>query len=302
MAEMRLPANAAVPGLVSIVMPAYNAAQVIGEAISSVLAQTYSHWELLITDDGSSDATAVVVRQFGDARIQLRQQSNQGVSAARNLGLDVARGEFITFLDADDALPPRSLEARVQLLQSDPCVDVVDGVFIVCGPEISQQLQQRQPGERGPLLPRLLKLDEHVFRNVCFFCRRCLLGQVRFQPGMTHAEDLLFLIELAALQHPIYAGVDEATYLYRTGRSSAMANLNGWERGYLSLLKQLRTIPQLRWHQCLPTHLRITRILLATWFKRRQPIRALSAASQALMLALPLGSIESAAACRWRSE
>ena len=287
MAETGFSALAEVQGMVSVVMPAFNAAKVIGEAISSVLAQTYPHWELLITDDGSNDDTAVVVRSFNDSRIQLVQQSNQGVSAARNRGLEIARGEFITFLDADDALPPRSLESRVQLLLREPSVDVVNGIFIVTGPKLTMQLKQRLPGSRGLLLPSLLRLDQRVFHNVCFLFRKCLLGQVRFQSGMTHAEDLLFFIELAARNNPTFAPVADATYLYRTGMNSAMANLDGWERGYFQLLHQLRRIPQVSWRQRLPTHLRIARILLATWLRRKQPIRGLSVASHALALALP---------------
>ncbi|MCS5704705.1 glycosyltransferase family 2 protein [Synechococcus sp. FGCU-3] len=273
------------PGLVSIVTPAYNAAFAIREAIQSVLLQSYSSWELLIIDDGSTDTTAEVVRSFKDPRIQLIQQRNQGVSAARNCGLDAARGEFITFLDADDALPPRSLEARVQLLQRDPEIDVVDGVFIVCGPELGTELKHRRPGPRGPLLPRLLRLDEQVFRGVCFLFRRHLLGHLRFQAGMSHAEDLLFFIQLAAVHQPIYAPVAEATYRYRTGSSSAMSNLDGWEKGYLQLLQHLHRIPHLSWHQLLPPHRRIARILLATWLSKMDPIRAITSAGRALLSA-----------------
>ena len=268
-------------------MPAFNSEGVIGEAIDSVLNQTYPFWELLITDDGSTDATATVVHSFDDPRIKLIQQSNRGVSVARNRSLDIASGEFITFLDADDGLPPKSLESRVQLLQREQNVDVVDGVFVVCGPELSTILKTRYPGPRGPLLPKLLRLDDRVFRGACFMFRRSLLGHLRFQPGMTHAEDLLFFIELAATHRPNYAPVSEATYLYRTGLGSAMANLDGLERGYFQLLQQLRRFPQLSWRQRLPTHLRIARVLLATWLRQSRPLKGLSAASRVLALALP---------------
>ena len=275
-------------GIVSVITPAYNSAPFIAEAIQSVILQTYPYWEMLITDDGSTDSTAEIVRSFEDGRIRLLQQSNQGVSSARNCGLDIARGDFITFLDADDVLPPKSLESRVKLLQRDQDVDVVDGVFIVCGPELSIHMKTRLPGLRGPLLPRLLNLDERVFRGVCFLFRRTLLGQLRFQPGMSHSEDLLFFIELAAMHRPIYAPVGEATYHYRTGLGSAMANLDGMERGYFQLLKQLRRIPELSCRQRLPTHLRIARILLATWLRQRRPIRGLMAASRALLMSFPM--------------
>lgn len=276
-----------VPGLVSVVMPVLNGSACIAEAINSVLAQSYSHWELLITDDGSSDRTLDVVHAFEDSRIHVFRQSRQGVSAARNCSLELASGEFITFLDADDALPPKSLEARIRKLQDDPSVDVVDGVFIVCGADLNMKLRLRNPGSRGPLLPSLLSLDERVFRGVCYLFRRRLLGSVRFQPSMNHSEDLLFFIELAATSNPVYTSVNDATYLYRTGTSSAMTNLDGWEQGYFQLLQQLHRIPQLSWRHRLTAHLHIARILLGTWLRRKQLIRALLSASRALMLALP---------------
>lgn len=278
--------NVLKPGLVSVVMPAYNAASVIGDAIVSVLAQTYPCWELLIVDDGSTDETAAVVCSYKDPRIKLIRQPNCGVSVARNRCLEIAQGEFITFLDADDGLPPRSLESRVKLLQSDQNVDVVDGVFIVCDYDLKKCLVKRYPGRVGPLLPRLLRLDGQVFRNACLMFRRSLLKHVRFHPGMAHAEDLLFLISLAAVNRPIYAPTSEPTYLYRTGNNSAMSNLHGIELGYFQLLQQLKCISQLRWWHRLPTHLRIARILLASWLRRRRPIRGLSAASCALLMLL----------------
>jgi len=92
---------------VSIIMPAYNRATMIGAAIKSVLAQTNPRWELIIIDDGSTDPTAKVVKGFGDRRIQYHYQENAGPSAARNHALELAAGEWICYLDSDDEfLPP----------------------------------------------------------------------------------------------------------------------------------------------------------------------------------------------------
>ncbi|MBK9061442.1 MAG: glycosyltransferase family 2 protein [Flavobacteriales bacterium] len=86
-------------------MPAYNAAEHVREAIMSVQAQTWPNWELVVVNDGSQDATAAILDGLDDARIIVVHQENKGVSAARNTGLDRARGEIIAFLDADDVLP-----------------------------------------------------------------------------------------------------------------------------------------------------------------------------------------------------
>lgn len=96
----------------SIIIPTYNSSSVISCAIESVIAQTYSDWELIIIDDGSSDSTHDICMRYvsGDSRINYIKQTNQGPSSARNHGIDFASGEFITFLDSDDTYEPTFLE------------------------------------------------------------------------------------------------------------------------------------------------------------------------------------------------
>ncbi len=105
--------------LVSVIIPAYNAAECIAGALDSVLAQTLCEFEILVVDDGSNDGTATVLASFGD-RLQLLTQPNSGPAAARNKGLQHARGEFVAFLDADDRWLPTKLERQVALLRSRP--------------------------------------------------------------------------------------------------------------------------------------------------------------------------------------
>jgi GT2 family glycosyltransferase len=107
------------PGLVSVVLPTYNRAHLIGKAIESVLCQTYTCCEVVVVDDGSNDGTEEVIRgQFaGNARIRYFAQKNRGVGAARNVGMREARGEFIAFLDSDDAFVPGKLEMQVACLR-----------------------------------------------------------------------------------------------------------------------------------------------------------------------------------------
>src|SRR5688500_1347785 len=99
--------------LVSVIIPNYNYAHYLPQAINSVLAQTYSQVEIIVIDDGSTDDSVTVLRSYGD-RIRWLQQPNQGVSAARNVGAHNTKGELVAFLDADDFwLPERSEERRV---------------------------------------------------------------------------------------------------------------------------------------------------------------------------------------------
>jgi glycosyltransferase involved in cell wall biosynthesis len=101
-------------GLVSVVIPTYNYAHFIGEAIESVRAQTYRNFEIIVVDDGSTDETEQVVSGF--PRVRYLRQQNQGIAGARNTGLRASRGEMLVFLDADDRLLPDALEVGINCL------------------------------------------------------------------------------------------------------------------------------------------------------------------------------------------
>jgi glycosyltransferase involved in cell wall biosynthesis len=104
--------------LFTIIMATYNRANILPRAIRSVLTQTYQNLELLIVDDGSTDNTEEIVRSFKDSRIVYYKQENRGVLAARNRGLDLGTGEYITLLDDDDELVPNALEITVRYFWS----------------------------------------------------------------------------------------------------------------------------------------------------------------------------------------
>jgi GT2 family glycosyltransferase len=116
--------DAAVPGLVSVVIPTYNRARTIARAVESALAQTYASVEVVVADDGSSDDTGSVLADLGP-RVRHVRQANAGVSAARNFGMHHARGEFIAFLDSDDSWLPWKIEAEVNALARHPEAGVV---------------------------------------------------------------------------------------------------------------------------------------------------------------------------------
>src|SRR5690242_15286562 len=107
--------------IVSIVIPCYNYARFLPDAVGSVLAQTFPNWELIVVDDGSTDATSTTARQLmarhPDRRMRVFQQPNAGPAAARNTGAERASGEYLLFLDADDMLAPTLLERTVAILR-----------------------------------------------------------------------------------------------------------------------------------------------------------------------------------------
>lgn len=105
---------------VSILIPSYNAARWIAEALESALAQTWPHREIIVVDDGSADGSAAIARQFESRGVRVVVQPNRGASAARNHALRLARGEFIQFLDADDLLAPDKVEIQLRRLLAAP--------------------------------------------------------------------------------------------------------------------------------------------------------------------------------------
>jgi glycosyltransferase involved in cell wall biosynthesis len=106
------------PSLVSIIMPAYNAEKFIAESIECVLTQTYKNWELIVVDDGSKDGTKQIIEayQAKDPRVIYVYQANSGVAPARNCGLALAKGKYLSNLDSDDLWPQDKLEIQVALL------------------------------------------------------------------------------------------------------------------------------------------------------------------------------------------
>lgn len=111
--------------LVSVVIPVYNQARFLFDALNSVLAQTFQDFEIIVVDDGSTDAIDGVQKHFHDSRIVWLRQENLGLAAARNLGLKYAQGQFLAFLDADDLFLPQKLELQVCYLQNHDDLDLV---------------------------------------------------------------------------------------------------------------------------------------------------------------------------------
>ncbi|WP_417370988.1 glycosyltransferase family 2 protein [Gelidibacter japonicus] len=116
--------------LVSIIIPTYNRAHLIGETLDSVLAQTYQNWECLVVDDGSSDTTDALIATYktSDVRFQYLHRPSKkikGASACRNVGLEAAQGDYIIFFDSDDVMTPDHIMVKVLAMQSDPCDYVI---------------------------------------------------------------------------------------------------------------------------------------------------------------------------------
>jgi glycosyltransferase involved in cell wall biosynthesis len=114
--------------LVSIILPTYNGSRYLGEAVRSVLRQTYSNWELLIVDDASTDETPALIERYvtQDRRIHsTRHPSNRKLPAALNTGFSIARGEYLTWTSDDNSYRPEALSEMMEFLKTNPSADVV---------------------------------------------------------------------------------------------------------------------------------------------------------------------------------
>ncbi|MEO6052687.1 MAG: glycosyltransferase family A protein, partial [Chthoniobacterales bacterium] len=105
---------------VSIIIPCYNTARWLAEAIESALAQTWIQKEIVVVDDGSTDESLSIARSYESCEVRVLSQSNRGAAAARNAGLQAAKGDFIQFLDADDILSPDKIELQIKSLLNNP--------------------------------------------------------------------------------------------------------------------------------------------------------------------------------------
>ena len=211
---------------VSVMIPTFNCARFLGLAIDSVLAQTYHDYEIVVVDDGSTDNTRECIAKYG-VKVRYFHQTNQGLSAARNLALDYATGEFIAYVDADDLWFPGKLEAQVTFLDSHPeCglvhteVSVIDEQGKVLHARFNQETGRSVP--QGKCLNDLLQ-NCHIQVPSVMERRNWLDKAGRFDLRLVAAQDYLHWIMLALAGAEV-GYIDQALALYRWRQSSLMSS------------------------------------------------------------------------------
>jgi teichuronic acid biosynthesis glycosyltransferase TuaG len=249
--------------LVSVIMPAYNAEKFIDASIESILRQTYRNWELIVTDDGSRDGTAAKLAGYADPRIHVLRQENKGVSAARNAALSNMRGEYFTFLDADDLLPENSLAIRMQLAASKPEADFIAGSVSFFSEDGS--VRNWHPAYKGDPLQPFIRIDERAFCNPSLLIKRKPGIRYAFLEGMSHVEDLLFFATVAHQAPHQYDFVNEKVYEYRITGGTAMSNLKGLEKGYWTFYREVSRFPEARPGNLRYLKWRIIRIMILSY-------------------------------------
>ena len=190
--------------MISIVIPLYNKERTIGRAVTSVLAQTYHDYTIIIVDDGSTDNSASIVNQLNDAPIRLISQSNQGVSAARNRGIAESTSEWIAFLDADDEWHPNLLEEYTRLATLYPQCNVVASAYgyrDATGKYKSLTLNRLPFEGTNGILSNYFDVAAHSNPPICsssiMVRKQSLLAIGGFPTGIRQGEDLLTWAKLA---------------------------------------------------------------------------------------------------------
>ncbi len=210
---------------VRVVIPAYRAAHFIGRAIDSVLAQTRPADEILVVDDGSPDDLAAALAPYG-GRVRLLRKANGGASSARNFGVEHCPDGLIAFLDADDYWEPPKLERQLEILTRHPRLGVVASRFyvqpptggryahLVGHPSLYDRVWDRPAG------PIAFELARRVWTST-LLVRRDALGGLRFDEGLSTAEDVDMWVRLVAstpaylISEPLATGVQEPGSLSR---------------------------------------------------------------------------------------
>lgn len=189
--------------MISVIIPLYNKKDSIATALDSVLAQSYQDFEVVVVDDGSADEGATVVEGYTDPRIRLIRQPNAGVSAARNRGIDEARGEFVAFLDADDEWMPEFLEEIVALQREFPDCRAQATTYVQCQNGNKENIVlNKLPflGERGVLTNyfEVASCSHPPVWTSAVCIERALLMEIGCFPlGIKSGEDLLTWARIA---------------------------------------------------------------------------------------------------------
>lgn len=215
--------------MISVIVPVYNVEKYLNECVDSILAQTYTDFELILVDDGSPDNCGAICDEYAasDSRIRVIHQKNGGLSAARNTGLDIAKGEYVTFVDSDDLVCKTYLECLLQALLAEQAdIAVCDMVTFADG-EAPTLVEKRQASAevmtgRDACLS-IYRMDGKVPVMACGkLYRTRLFAGVRYPVGRIHEDDattprVLYCAEKVVL-------LSDCLYLYRQRAGSIMSS------------------------------------------------------------------------------
>jgi glycosyltransferase involved in cell wall biosynthesis len=232
----------AVQPLVSVIIPTHNRASLVREAVASVLDQTYPHLEILVVDDGSTDGTPEALGLFGDRLQVLRHSCRRGVAAARNLGIEAARGDWLAFLDSDDLWLPAKLARQLAYLAAQPRLRIcqTEEIWVRRGVRVNLPRTHRKvAGDIFlPSLGRCLVSPSAVVLH-----RRLLREHGAFDEALPAAEDYDLWLRLSWRYE--VGLVPEPLIVKRGGHADQLSGQRGIDRFRIRALVKLLADPEL---------------------------------------------------------
>lgn len=237
--------------LVTVIVPCFNYGHLICETLESIINQTYTLWECIVVDDGSTDNTADTVKYFleSDVRFIYVYQTNKGLSAARNKGLSSAKGEFIQYLDADDIICPTKLESQIRFLESNSLIDLVygrsyffEGDFslnaVYPWVESGSRLHLIKPGELTNVLYYLL-IQNIMPVNAALIRRKSIEAVGKFDESLYSCEDWDMWLRLAVNNAKFAFDDREETSCYVRKHQNSMITVN-WKMSFYEIKFRLK--------------------------------------------------------------
>ncbi|MBA2369009.1 MAG: glycosyltransferase [Candidatus Protochlamydia sp.] len=222
--------------LVSVIIPAFNQAPFLAEALESVLQQSYSHIEILLIDDGSTDGSPAIALTYAqkDPRLHYIRQENKGPAAARNLGITKSSGAYLCLLDGDDRMAPERIALQLKAFQDDPSIDIVFTALGIIDQEgNSLGIMRSLDYAYENFLPHLF------FRNVIpgpstIMAKKHCFVQNPYDETFIHAEDYELMVRLAHLYHFKYLNLPLTDY--RRHKENLSNNLNAHRQAEIIVL------------------------------------------------------------------
>ena len=274
---------------ISVIIPAYNAARFVAEALTSAVSQTFADREIIVVDDGSTDGTSDIVSRFPGV-ICLRK-ANGGASSARNAGVSASNGELIAFLDADDVWHPEKLAAQVRLMDMHADCDLGHTAMT----EVEGVLEQRRTLAEADATLRHSRVDglEHGFLNP-FLCtstvivRRSAFDRVGgFDEALPFAEDIDFFLRVLIGRPSLVRLAPVAVYKREVRGSLGDNSVSGYRKLLAVYAELFRRNPQIaREHPQLArrSFALLRGLLAASLLHRGEPLAAMRAAGRSLLL------------------
>lgn len=224
--------------MVSVVIPTYNRGYMLADAIESVLTQDFTDYELIVVDDGSTDNTPSVLDHYLD-RFKVIQQSNQGVSAARNRGVAASKGDLIAFLDSDDLWLPQKLSVQTAFFQTqtDALICQTEEIWIRKGQRVNPKKRHRKPS--GDIFERSLELC--LVSPSAVMMRRTLFDwSGGFDETLPACEDYDLWLRIGC-RYPVHL-IDTPLIVKKGGHADQLSQMKGLDRFRIqSLLKLIHS-------------------------------------------------------------